>query len=149
MVLQSSSSSSSSSTLIDAFIFVFIRTLMTLTVNFCFCLHNHFTFKLLFTCLFFCHAIQFDDLEYGFTKDPHAVFLSLLVWLVLSFHFHHHVQVNPRSAALCQGQIVCAKQLMFVLHLRKASDSLCISSGCLVQALLITLPLPQLFGLSL
>lgn len=83
-------------------------------------LHAHFTFKLWFTCSFF-HAIQFHNLENGFTKDPHAVFFLVLVGFKLSFH-----HCFPQSAYT-------------VLRMNRLCNALR-EKHFLVEALLIILP---------
>lgn len=100
---------------------------------FCFCLQKHFTFTLLFTCFFFCHAIQFDNLEKnGFTKDPPMPSLC-------PFCFDSWASVFRWTLV----QLHCVKDELFVQsNLSKASDNL-------DAALLTILPLLQLLRLSL
>lgn len=82
---------------------------------------NHFTFKLWFTC--FCHAIQFDNLENSFTKDPHAVYFPLFVGFIIelpSLCFPQSAYTVLRMIRLCnalRGKHFLVEALLIILPL--------------------------------
>ncbi len=88
--------------------------------------------SLLSCCLHvFCHAIQYDNLENGFTKDPHAVSLS--------FWFDLWASISTNTV---KDKLFVQSNLERLSCIEEASDNL-------DAALLIILPLLQLLGLSL